>query len=85
MIGIGVTSCLLRFRNGEVTRQDIDSINECVVSKDTEFPDDMKYATYFNRDQDSINAALFEERCKFIYEMGSNIEDSIMIFSDNMT
>jgi hypothetical protein len=52
---------LLRFRNGEVTRQDIDTINECVVNADTELPVDIKYATYFNQDQDSINAALFEE------------------------
>jgi hypothetical protein len=75
---------LLRFRNGEVTRQDIDTINECVVNADTKLPVDIKYATYFNRDRDSINAALFEERCKILYEMGSNIEDSIMIFSDNI-
>jgi hypothetical protein len=75
---------LSRFRDGEVTMTDIDTINECVVNPQTRLPKDIKYATYFNRDRDSINVALFQERCKTIYHATGNTEDSIMIFSDNI-
>jgi hypothetical protein len=54
------------------------------VNPQTRLPKDIKYATYFNRDRDSINVALFQERCKTIYHATGNTEDSIMIFSDNI-
>lgn len=49
--------------------EDIAHINKRAVTDETELPEDIRYATasYFNRDQDSINAALFEERCKVTY------------------
>lgn len=75
---------LLRFRNGEVTEEDIDRINERIISLFTQLPDDIKYACFFNRDRDAINAALFEERCKRLYERTGSTADSIMIFSDNI-
>ena len=49
-----------------------------------ELPEDIRYATYFNRDRDSINAALFEEQCKEIYMKDGNIDDTIMIFADKL-
>jgi len=75
---------LLRFRDGRVTAADIDKINERLVTAQTELPSDIKYATYFNRDRDSINAALFEERCRSLNDKTGNTDDSIMIFCDNV-
>jgi len=71
---------LKRFRDGTVTREDINKINECVVKNDNELPNDIKYATFFNRDRDSINTALFEERCKDIYSQLESVNDAILIF-----
>lgn len=65
---------------------DIDTINEQhVVDSQTDIPDDIKYSTNFNRDRASINAALFQERCKRLYLNTGSTEDSVMIFSDNIT
>jgi len=75
---------LLRFRDGKVTVQDIDTINECVVDPGTQLPEDTRYATYFNRDRDAINAALFEERCKVLYKQTGSTADSVIIFSDDL-
>lgn len=48
-------------------------------------PEDIKYATYFNRDRDSIkNAALFQQRCELLYKKTDNTNDSIMISSDQL-
>ena len=75
---------LLRLRNGEITDEDIDWINERVVTPSTVLPDNIKYATYRNRDRDAINAALFEERVTRLYNTTGSTDDSIMIFSDNV-
>ena len=75
---------LLRFRNGEVTIDDIKLINGCVVTEDSSLPADVKHATYFNRDRDAINAALFEKRCQHMCGKTGSTKDSIMIFSDDM-
>jgi hypothetical protein len=75
---------LLQFRDGTVTKEDITHMNKRVVRDGTQLPDDIKYATYYNRDRDSINAALFEERCKEIYLKNGNTDDTIMIFSDKL-
>ena len=75
---------LMRFCNGKVTQQDIATINERVLKNEKQIPDDIKYCTYYNRDRDSINSALFEERCKYMYEKHGNVNDSILIFADNL-
>jgi hypothetical protein len=75
---------LLRFRDGEVTISDIDTINKSVVNSQTKLPKDIKYATYCNKDRDSINAALFQEQCKTLHQMTGNNDDAIMIFSDSI-
>ena len=54
-------SLLLRFQDGTVMIADIAKVNQRVVSAGTQLPDDFRYATYLNRDCDSINSALFEE------------------------
>ena len=77
---------LYRFRNGEVTEEDIDTINNQVVHTNTELPSNIKYATYYNRDRDAINTALFETCC---IEQKKNFDntsfnDTLMIFSDNI-
>lgn len=76
---------LSRIRDGEATQQDIDTINESVVHRDQELPADIKYATYFNRDRDAINSALFEKRCAYIYDKYGNTKDTILIFSDDIS
>jgi hypothetical protein len=78
--------CILRcFCMGECTEEDIDRINEQVVTPYTVLPEDICYATYFNWDHDAINAALFEEHCKHLYKIAGDTSDTIiMIFSDNI-
>jgi len=75
---------LRRFRNGTMSRQDIDIVNERVVKPGCKLPEDIKYCTYFNRDRDSINTALFEERCKLVKDRNGTVNDSVLIFSDNV-
>jgi hypothetical protein len=75
---------LMRFCEGAVTGDDIDMINDRVVTESTTLPEDIKYATFFNRDRDSINAALFQERCKTVYDREGTTCDSILIFSDEV-
>lgn len=54
---------LLRFRNGEPTEDDIDLINEeCHVDFKNP-PPGIQVATYFNKNRDAINSAIFEDWC----------------------
>ena len=78
---------LMRFRNGEATMDDIHRINRRVILSSQELssiPNDIKYATYYNRDRDAINTALFEERCRNRFDLHGNIDDSIIILADEM-
>ena len=50
---------LLRFRNGRVTVEDIDKINERLVMWHTELPENIKYATFTNRDRDDAPFCCF--------------------------
>ena len=76
---------LFRFRDGEVTLDDIRELNEQhVVTPDTILPHDIKYVTYQNRDRDAINAALFEERCNYLYNKHGTVLDAVMIFADHV-
>jgi hypothetical protein len=75
---------LFRFRNGTMTEDDIKKVNERVVKVGMKIPNDIKYATYFNRDRDAINTALFEERCKNLYMRDGEVNDSLLVFSDNI-
>ena len=56
---------LMRMQNRELTKEDVEFINT-IVEKDNKsihLPKDIRYMTYFNRDRDAINMALFEETC----------------------
>ena len=75
---------LMRFRNGKVTKQDIDTINKRVQSQHVKLPENIRYATYFNRDRDSINCALFEERAKCFSDAHNNTNGFLLVFSDNI-
>ena len=74
---------LRRFRDGLATIQDINIINSRVVTENDALPQNIRYATYFNRDRDAINAALFEQRCMDMQSGGLPLHDSILILSDN--
>ena len=54
-----------RFREGRPTSQDINYINSRVQDKSTQMPSDIKYATYHNKDRDSINTAIFEQKVQY--------------------
>ena len=73
---------LFRLRDGKATREDINKINERLADENT--PDDLRHATYFNRDRDAINAALFERRCEHLMKTQGNCNSCLMIFSDDV-
>ena len=75
---------LQRFRNGTATLKDIRKINNRVISSNFKLPPDIKYATYYNLDRDSINCAIFEERAQKYYLTHQNTNGFIMIFSDDI-
>jgi len=75
---------LSRFRNGELTPQDINTVNERVVNSDTVLPENLRHATCCNKDRDSINAAIFEEHCAQMHSLHGNTNDAVMIFCDNV-
>jgi ATP-dependent DNA helicase PIF1 len=75
---------LYRFRDGDATLEDIDSINACVVHNKTELPKNIRYATYFNRDRDAINTAIYESTCRTALQEFRSLDDSIMVFCDNI-
>ena len=75
---------LTRLRNGKATRADIEEINRRVVLDPDCLPPDLKYATYFNKDRDSINAALFEKRCTERIQQGKTLSDTLLILADQM-
>jgi len=64
--------------------QDIITLNERVVASDAELPENIRYATYYNRDRDAINAALFEEHCAQMFTKHGHTNDAIMVFSDKL-
>ena len=41
---------LMQMRDGKMTKDDIDSINTKIVNNKTKLLEDLRYATYFNRD-----------------------------------
>jgi hypothetical protein len=76
---------LRRFRDGLATLDDIKWINERVVREgEIELPKNIRYATYFNRDRDSINTALFEKLCKELYEKNGNTDGCLIVLSDKV-
>ena len=77
---------LMRMRNGELTKEDVEFINTKVVTvhKSRHLPKDLRYATYFNRDRDAINTALFEEHCTRLRCHNVSTRDTLIVLADKL-
>ena len=77
---------LMRMRNGELTKEGVEFINTKVVTvhKSRHLPKDLRYATYFNRDRDAINTALFEERCTKLRCHNVSARDTLIVLADKL-
>ena len=76
---------LMRFRDGKLSEQDVKTINDRVVTNDSQIPTDVTYATYRNIDRTSINNGLFEKYCKDTISSGENLEtDFILVLSSDL-
>ena len=75
---------LMRMQNGELTKEDVEFINTKVVgNKSMHLPKDIRDATYFNRDRDVINTALFEEHCARLRCHSVSTRDTLLIILAN--
>ena len=54
------------------------------MNNKTKLLEDLRYATYSNRDRDAINTALFEEWCKLLYNERGCTNDTIIILADSV-
>ena len=77
---------LMRMRNGGLTKEDVEFINTKVVTvhKSRHLPKDLRYATYFNRDRDAINTALFEERCTRLRCHNVSTRDTLIVLANKL-
>ena len=77
---------LMRMRNGELTKEEVEFINTKVVtgSKITHLPKDIRYATYFNRDRDATNTVLFEECCARLMCHNVSTMETLIILADKL-
>ena len=77
---------LMRMRNGELTKEDVEFINTKVVTvhKSRHLPKDLRYATYFNRDRVAINTALFEEHCTRLRCHNVSTRDTLIVLADKL-
>jgi len=73
---------LLRFRNGEVTKEDIDNINSRKVCHGDILPDGIQYATHRNRTRDVINTVLFQKYCRDNVLGNGIVDGAVLILSD---
>ena len=77
---------LMRMQNGELTKEDVEFINTKVVTgnKSIHLPKDIRYVTYFNRDRDAINMALFEKCCARLGCHNVSTRDTLIILADKL-
>ena len=76
---------LLRFRQGKPTRQDIKVINQNCLVKTKEPPANIQVATYFNRNRDAVNSAVFEEWCRRNRPADNSVlQEAVVIFMDHL-
>ena len=76
---------LLRFRNGNPSDNDINTINTRVQSETTQkMPYDIRYATFQNRDKDSINLGIFLQKLKYSNDNFRHTNNFLLIFCDNI-
>ena len=73
-------------QNGELTNEDVEFINTEVVTgnKSIHLPKDIRYVTYFNRDRDAINMALFEEHCATLRCHNVSTRDTPIILANKL-
>ena len=77
---------LMRLQSGELTKEDVEFINTKVVTgnKSIHLPKDIRYMTYFNRDRDTINTALFEEHCARLRCHNVSTRDTVIILPNKL-
>ena len=77
---------LMRVQNRELTKEDVELINTKVVTGNNSIhlPKDIRYVTYFNRDRDAINTALFEECCARLRCHSVSTRDTLIIPADKL-
>ena len=70
-------------QNRELTKEDVEFINTKVVTVNIsiQLPKDIRYMTYFNRDRDAINTALFEECCARLRCHNVSTRDTLIILA----
>ena len=76
----------MRMQNGELTKEDVEFINTKVVTvnKSIHLPNNISYATYFNRDRDAINMALFEEHCARLRCHNVSTRNTLIILANKL-
>lgn len=76
---------LLRFRGGIPTFEDIDVINEhCHISNRIP-PKHIQVATYYNKNRDAINSAIFEDWCEANRPQDGSVQkNACIILMDNL-
>ena len=74
------------FGGYRVTKEDVEFINTKVVTvhKSRHLPKDLRYATYFNRDRDAINTALFEEHCTRLRCHNVSTRDTLIVLANKL-
>ena len=77
---------LMRMQNGELTKEEVEFINTKVVTvnKSIHLPKDIRYVTYFNRDRDAIDMALFEECCARFRCHNVRTRDTLIILANKL-
>ena len=77
---------LMRMRTRELTKEDVEFIKTKVVTgnKSIYLPKDIRCTTYFNRDRDAINMALFEECCARLRCHNVSTRDTLIILADKL-
>ena len=77
---------LMRMWNGELTKEDVEFINTKVVTvnKCRHLPKDLRYMTYFDRDRDAIDTALFEECCARLRCHNVSTRDTLIVLADKL-
>ena len=76
---------LLRFRNGVPTASDVKFINDNCHVNNKEPPSNIQIATYFNKNRDAINSAIFEDYCEeHCPASGDVMEGACVILMDQL-
>ena len=77
---------LLRFRDGEPTLEDVRTVNNaCRISEERKPPAGIQVATYFNKNRDAVNTAVFEEYCRKNIQPNNEVfKGAVVILMDDL-